>query len=414
MSRRSRGLLMICGIVASGMPFAVSVAPADGPPRSEVGDERVDLHGDPLPEHAVARLGTVRWLPQRSGRHSGFAWSPDGTRLASWNTAGYDGGIAIWDLATGREVGPAEVRETGNGGAAWSPDGKQLAVGICKFDSKAEPKDTWTVRIIDPASGKTLREVGTGTGACERIVWSRDGKWVAAGMSEWGKNKGRALAWDARTGKHRVTLKPWSGGLDVSSSGRVLASVSRDDAFLYDLDGLREAGRLEIEAKLIDDGPFQTYRRVGPAKFSPDGRRLAFANPGIWDHADVGKLVPWPDDPNDAFDLCFSPDGKRLCTLHGDSIEISRRVVLRDAASGKVLADRRWTGFAPFSAVAISFSPDGKRLPVPSRRIAFADAQTLEVLPDETGHRHLVTKVAISPDGKFAVSGELGPTAFVW
>src|SRR5262249_43468464 len=70
-----------------------------------------DLHGDPLPAGALARLGTTRW---RHGANITFVtFGPDGKTLI---TAGQDNTIRLWDLDTGKEVRrftrpkPAEVK----------------------------------------------------------------------------------------------------------------------------------------------------------------------------------------------------------------------------------------------------------------------------------------------------------------
>src|SRR5438105_436168 len=58
-----------------------------------------DLHGDPLPAGALARLGTTRW---RHGANVTFvAFGSDGNTLI---TAGQDDTIRLWDMATGKEI----------------------------------------------------------------------------------------------------------------------------------------------------------------------------------------------------------------------------------------------------------------------------------------------------------------------
>jgi hypothetical protein len=69
---------------ASRLGFPVAEKTAEQPKPAH--DERVhtDLHGDPLPPTALARLGTVRFRPV--SRVDSLAFAPDGQTLA---TAGY-------------------------------------------------------------------------------------------------------------------------------------------------------------------------------------------------------------------------------------------------------------------------------------------------------------------------------------
>jgi len=63
--------------------------------------QRMDLHGDPLPAGAVARMGTVRW--RHSGDVQSVVFSPDGKWIASTCDRKGDG-VWFWDAAIGREV----------------------------------------------------------------------------------------------------------------------------------------------------------------------------------------------------------------------------------------------------------------------------------------------------------------------
>ena len=83
-----------------------------------------DLLGDPLPDGALARLGSTRFLHENGVTH--VSYSPDGRTLAS-----FDGALHLWDPATGRlrqhvETGVGH----GNGSVqfAYAPDGRSLAV----------------------------------------------------------------------------------------------------------------------------------------------------------------------------------------------------------------------------------------------------------------------------------------------
>src|SRR5437762_2745228 len=88
------------------------------------GEPRTDRHGDPLPEGAVSRLGSVRL--RHESQVSCVAFSPDGKLLAS---GGFDNLIRFWDPATGKEVRRLEGDISDFAAIAFSPDGKTLASG---------------------------------------------------------------------------------------------------------------------------------------------------------------------------------------------------------------------------------------------------------------------------------------------
>src|SRR4051794_23796037 len=90
---------------------------------------RTDLHGDPLPEGAVARLGSVRL------RHAGgvrqVVYTPDGMRLISLGEQ--DNLLRVWSASTGQLIREAKVGETSTGDYAMqfalSSNGQWVATG---------------------------------------------------------------------------------------------------------------------------------------------------------------------------------------------------------------------------------------------------------------------------------------------
>jgi len=116
---------------------------------------RLDFQGDPLPEDARARIGTLRL---RHGHEiQDVVFSPDGTFLAS---AAFDHTVRLWDPATGKEVRrftTAEERANPYSTARWmhsisfSPDGKKLA---CAEYNKGWPANQ--IRVWDVATAKLL------------------------------------------------------------------------------------------------------------------------------------------------------------------------------------------------------------------------------------------------------------------
>jgi RNA polymerase sigma factor (sigma-70 family) len=83
---------------------------------------RLDLHGDPLPEGAVARVGTLRLF--HGGDLTALAYARDGKTLAS---CAY--GIRLWDTATGKELGEYRNGDDALFTLSFSPDCKLLAAG---------------------------------------------------------------------------------------------------------------------------------------------------------------------------------------------------------------------------------------------------------------------------------------------
>jgi RNA polymerase sigma factor (sigma-70 family) len=69
------------------------------PQKKDAAGPAVDLHGDPLPDGAAGRLGTVRW------RHAGLttfaAFLPDGQSVLS---TGMDNTIRTWEYPSGKEL----------------------------------------------------------------------------------------------------------------------------------------------------------------------------------------------------------------------------------------------------------------------------------------------------------------------
>src|SRR5688572_5743611 len=99
-------------LLGSILPSTRSLASADdSPPPKKPGAvkpvAKTDLYDDPLPEGALARMGTVRF------RHHAFirdlAVSRDGKLAATSGEYFFDGAsqkgvVRIWELATGKET----------------------------------------------------------------------------------------------------------------------------------------------------------------------------------------------------------------------------------------------------------------------------------------------------------------------
>src|SRR5262249_22647676 len=88
MARRT--VLLLIGLFAT----RTAVPPATAAPPAV----RSDLLDDPLPDGALARIGTLRF--RHCATIVSVAYAPDGKSVA---TGGRDGVVRVWDAVTGRQ-----------------------------------------------------------------------------------------------------------------------------------------------------------------------------------------------------------------------------------------------------------------------------------------------------------------------
>jgi WD40 repeat protein len=293
------------------------------------GPAPTDRFGDPLPDGAIARIGTVRF---RHGRPvNAIAYSPDGRTLISGCD---DHLVRLWDAASGKELRRFRGHSYRVVAVAFSPDGKAVA--------SAAPGGDQTIRLWETATGKELWQT---KGHALSLAFSPDGKVLASG----GLDK-RIHLLDAATGKVQGQLRGHKQPITsvaFSPKADVLASASGDKMVrLWEVatgKELRQLSGHEDEVKAI--------------AFSPDGKTLVSAGDDqvivLWD-VDSGKEHQrlrghhWS-----VSSVAFSPDGKTLA-----SGEYSSTTILWEAATGKILHRLE----APRPTYSLAFSPDSKTL----------------------------------------------------
>jgi WD40 repeat protein len=365
-----------------------TAGPDPAPAAAEAKRPRRDRNGEPLPQGAVARMGTSHL------RHGGdigqFAFSHDSKVLAA---ASNDDAVHLWDLDTGKELRRLELATAGGDpGVAFSPDGKIMATAHYA-----------KVRRWDTASWQELTSFPLKLPG-SKLTFSPDGATLACLGREQQESQNTVVFLNAATGRelHRLLgLKHYKAPeVAFAPDSRSWAYVNRKDKFVwvYDSRTGKELRRLEGHAE-----PARTVA------FSPDGQTLASTdNSGtlrFWETA-TGKLLPKTGHFYVRENLCYSPDGKVLAGGDG-----SQRPQLYDLAAAKTLP--------PFEARsgsehAFLFSPNGKFL-------ASAYGHCLHVWSRDTGkaihhaagHEQEVRAVAFAAEGQtvFSVAGEWGTVA---
>src|SRR5262249_41227712 len=153
-------------------------------------------YGDPLPEGALARLGTVRF---RDGNYfNATALSPDGKTLA---LASGTGSMRLLDVATGKEARSFRTNSGSFSSLTFSPDGKPLA--------GADYGTHLQLGAAAPATPPPHLSRGAGhTRLSYFFTFSGNGKYLATATENYGQGKHAAFVWDTATGKLVAEVEP--------------------------------------------------------------------------------------------------------------------------------------------------------------------------------------------------------------
>jgi RNA polymerase sigma factor (sigma-70 family) len=218
---------------------------------------RVNALGDPLPEGALARLGTTRL---RHGGHIRYvSFTPDGKRLL---TQGSDGMVRLWDTTTGKELRHlADEGEGKLGAAALSPDGKRVAAAV--------EGPNGCIHIWDLENGTKIGTLRRGNYPILRF--STDGKLLAATYLQWGlelwdvAGLRKVRSWQAH-GAHQVSTVAFSGDAQKMLTGSHDGKVR-----LWDV----ATGRQLQEFTRLDWTPDSDIFSFQMDALSPDGSLVA-------------------------------------------------------------------------------------------------------------------------------------------
>jgi RNA polymerase sigma factor (sigma-70 family) len=417
------GLVLVLSVLAAGtagLAHPVQVQPpvqpklpekvAEQPRPAAEKTTRLDIHGDPLPKGALARLGTLRL--RHGGDIKSVAFTPDGKQLLAH---GHYDGVRVWDVATGREVQNllrqrVRQRDMGIIASALAPDGKTVVAlerdqdrSFVRLRHLADLKPQREFAVNQPQDlrlspdgkvvallekdGKTIEvwDLSGGKKVCswkadEEHVWcyvfSADSKTLVTGGAD------KAICfWDVATGGKKQELAGHPNNV-----GRI--ALSPDGSLLASLD----------LTKVTTGGGGATYLwndfiRVWDVASGKEARRLVM--PQQKDVAEFQRVFS---------NVTFSPDGKTLVTAGSDG-----QLRFWDPATGKEL--RRFA----VPGLTMAFSADGKTLAAAGEAISLINvADGKEILPLE-GHKHHVTGTVLTQDGRtVATTGSGNREVMLW
>jgi len=341
--------------------------------------------------------------------------SPDGRRLltlAEANGASRQSVVRLWDAARGTlefELYRGAERVTS---VAFAGDQAALLVG---FEPRSENHPSgrsivrrWnlqTRRELTLAGGKPYLEW---TGA-QGLVWSAIEAPGGSGILTAGGN-GAAL-WDPRNRETpELTFKPHSGvtSVGISPDGKLIVTGSSDQrAKIWNA----ASGQVEMQLPMGQAG------QINSSLFSPvDNQLLVTAS-----NDGMARILELPSrrvlhvlahhDANGVGGpvrmAVFSPDGKQIATACEDG-----NIRFWETSTGDAAGALKLDG----PALAVAYSADGKRIiagGANGKAIVF-DVESRQPLVRYLGHTAAIHSVALSPDGRRALTGSSDRLAKLW
>lgn len=390
----------------------------------------------------------IRTLSAHQGAVLAVAVSADARSAVS---GGGDGTLRVWDLASGRCMRSIDAHRLGVFSVAMSSDGR-VAVSSCGGRGGGGER---IVRVWELSSGRCLRALEGHAGGVPSVAASADAS-VAISVS----TDGTGRVWELASGRCMRVLNPMTKGVtavainadgDVAiyGSGSILCGNDVHSVGLWDLAARprspwsysrpRPATELDCTELAVQQALRRAEALLEKRDFAAAADRLREARnmPGLERHADLldgwwqaarggrrGDLLgSWPvrvlaGHAGTITSVAISADGGRALTGGNDGT-----VRLWETASGRCL--RMMAGHTDMvSSTAIS--SDGQRAvtcagdPVDPRAsdddtaVRVWDLETGRCLHTLTGHTSRVLSVALSSDGRLALSGSKDRAARLW
>jgi WD40 repeat protein len=369
---------------------------------------------------ATSRLKAVPQVFATQSPESSVAFSPDGKTFLIGNLGNAESStVELRDTASGSVIWTDTIKASGIFSVAFSPDGKLVVVAAGDH----------TARILEAASGNSIRVLEGHGDVVERAVFSPDGKTVLTLVGgsdrtvhlfilETGKQVFSVPAGvgasslfflpDGQTFYANDNLYNASDGLQIQDKGLGGGTLIISPNGRTYLSGFRPTPELH------DSNSGQLLRSfsghsdlVVSAAFSSDGKWLVTGSKDntarVWEVASGKQVLLLSGNNTQVNSVAFSPDGTRVLTG-------SNTVRLWNISIDK----QQITFTTPAGITTSALAPDGKTILVGDEdgNTGLWDLNTGKLLRNFPRDSHDVKSVAISPDGKVAaLSLRSGPNS---
>ncbi len=152
-SRYSVAALVTAVALALGASATRGLPRDEAPPQPEVPKVERTPAAVPLPEGAIARIGSPRL--RHAGEVAAMAFSMDGRWLASASPDDHDRTVRVWDLADGAEKLRVPIEVNSNESSVLQ---RAVAVGFSRDGRHLRVIDFTSYRVIDRATGRQFLE----------------------------------------------------------------------------------------------------------------------------------------------------------------------------------------------------------------------------------------------------------------
>jgi len=325
---------------------------------------RRDTDGEPLPQGALARIGSLRF--QHDGTPAALRYLGDGKTLLS-ATASVNGTVFLWEATSGKlKRKQVFVDPPGGGwGLAISPNGRFVATS------------GWSnLKVHDLTNGNTVAELPETDWNWNARCFAPNNETLAVLWGEKNKKAAHIRLYDVRSQSEIGRSPPVPGDFNGMTSGLLYSPNGKSLAVLDTINRalcVWQPG----SRRGFATAPLKPMKS-SPVAFAPDGKYLAFIGvpPGrgkpqlvLWNPADPKKVHVLGDRGEPSGSLLFSPDGKRLASL-----------VIGGVRSWDLSTRQELPALKITKPLTMVFSPD-------SRFLAVDDGITLRLIDSRDGKR---------------------------